>query len=89
MVDYGSAGDGDTEPRSERTRLHLDGQGPAISECQEAGKNDAPAGFAGRRGLLSISVIDDGPGMDAQTLIQATEPFSRQKGVGKRYGAWF
>lgn len=62
----------------------LDGQGQLSVNVKKL-ENDAPADLLDGD-YLSISVIDDGPGMDAQTLSQATEPFFTTKGVGKGTG---
>ena len=35
---------------------------------------------------MSLSVTDDGHGMDAATLERATEPFFTTKGIGKGTG---
>jgi PAS domain S-box-containing protein len=38
------------------------------------------------RGCVCLAVVDDGEGMDAETLQRATEPFFTTKGVGKGTG---
>ena len=62
----------------------LDGQGQLSLDVKKL-ESDAPADLLDGD-YLSIAVIDDGPGMDAQTLSQATEPFFTTKGVGKGTG---
>jgi PAS domain S-box-containing protein len=62
----------------------LDGQGRLsinVTKVEKDVPRDLPEGD-----YLSVSVIDDGPGMDEQTLSQATEPFFTTKGVGKGTG---
>lgn len=62
----------------------LDGQGRLsinVAMMEKDAQADLPDGD-----YLSISIIDEGPGMDEQTLSHATEPFFTTKGVGKGTG---
>jgi len=56
-----------------------------ISAVDSLKGHPIPAQLTGQR-YVSLSVSDNGHGMDSETLAQATEPFFTTKGVGKGTG---
>jgi PAS domain S-box-containing protein len=56
--------------------------GSIIIAAREAQMGDAPDAALS----VCLSVIDTGEGMDAETLVRATEPFFTTKGIGKGTG---
>ncbi|MFC4254975.1 PAS domain S-box protein [Altererythrobacter xixiisoli] len=66
----------DASPDGGSIRVEADSQMIGLDECADL----APGRY------VRIAVIDQGTGMDAETLARATEPFFTTKGVGKGTG---